>query len=156
MSPTDAEELLAGLEIPGWDSSVQADMISPNWQQKADAVTLIGEKIAVSVCVCERLRVCIYMSCTFDSTYVQLLTCTLECAQFFNSFQRLSCLRQFNSLLLLSFDILSNLPLSSPRYFGHIVHGIASSSSLFSLLLILHVISLSPLYLTLCVYRRWK
>ena len=48
MSPTDAEELLAGLEIPGWDSTVQADMISPNWQQKADAVTLIGEKIAVS------------------------------------------------------------------------------------------------------------
>jgi hypothetical protein len=51
MSPTDAEELLAGLEIPGWDSTVQADMISPNWQQKADAVTLIGEKIAVSLCV---------------------------------------------------------------------------------------------------------
>lgn len=52
MSPTDAEELLAGLEIPGWDSTVQADMISPNWQQKADAVTLIGERIAVSLCVC--------------------------------------------------------------------------------------------------------
>ena len=51
MSPTDAEELLSGLEIPGWESTVQADMISPNWQQKADAVTLIGEKIAVSVCV---------------------------------------------------------------------------------------------------------
>ena len=57
MSPTDAEELLAGLEIPGWDTTVQADMISPNWQQKADAVTLIGEKIAVSVCVC----VCVCM-----------------------------------------------------------------------------------------------
>jgi hypothetical protein len=57
MSPTDAEELLAGLEIPGWDSTVQADMISPNWQQKADAVTLIGEKIAVS------LRVCVCVCC---------------------------------------------------------------------------------------------
>ena len=48
MSPTEAEELLAGLEIPGWDSTIQADMASANWQQKADAVTLIGQTIAVS------------------------------------------------------------------------------------------------------------
>ena len=48
MSPAEAEELLAGLEIPGWDSTIQADMASANWQQKADAVTLIGQTIAVS------------------------------------------------------------------------------------------------------------
>ena len=52
MSPFDAEELLAGLEIPGWVDTVQADMASANWQQKADAVTAIGQKIEVPVCVC--------------------------------------------------------------------------------------------------------
>jgi hypothetical protein len=56
MSPFDAEELLAGLEIPGWVDTVQADMASANWQQKADAVTAIGQRIEVRliiyVCVC--------------------------------------------------------------------------------------------------------
>ena len=82
MSPTDAEELLAGLEIPGWDSSVQADMISANWQQKADAVTLIGEKIAVSLCVyvcaCLCLCVCTYVCacvCLHLCLYVSVRVC---------------------------------------------------------------------------------
>lgn len=90
MSPTDAEELLAGLEIPGWDSTVQADMISPNWQQKADAVTLIGEKIAVSVCmyvcvcqylclyacmhVCVCMIICVYLClCVYASIHLHFL-----------------------------------------------------------------------------------
>ena len=82
MSPTDAEELLAGLEIPGWDSTVQADMISPNWQQKADAVTLIGEKIAVSVCVyvciCDCECVSLYL-CVCGCMYLCVCLCMCVC-----------------------------------------------------------------------------
>ena len=47
MTPQDAEDALAALEMDGWADTVQAAMNSPNWQLKSDAVTAIGEKIAV-------------------------------------------------------------------------------------------------------------
>lgn len=46
MTPEDAEALLAGLGIDGWDSNVQTLMNSAKWQEKVEALTLIGEKIA--------------------------------------------------------------------------------------------------------------
>lgn len=69
MSPFDAEEILAGLEIPGWVDTVQADMASTNWQQKADAVTAIGQRIEVR---CYGARVCVCFTlglyCAFYDT----------------------------------------------------------------------------------------
>ena len=41
----DAQALLAGLEIPDWETVVK-NMESAKWQEKADAVTAIGTKIA--------------------------------------------------------------------------------------------------------------
>jgi hypothetical protein len=46
LSPEDAENILATLDIPSWESSVKAGMVSSKWQDKVEALNAIGNRIA--------------------------------------------------------------------------------------------------------------
>lgn len=46
MSPADAELALAGLGIPDWTDAFQANIMSVKWQEKSEAIALLGQTVA--------------------------------------------------------------------------------------------------------------
>lgn len=50
MTEEDAIQILAGLEIDGWDSSFQTLMSSAKWQEKVDALAILEKNITESNC----------------------------------------------------------------------------------------------------------